>query len=235
MKTVILAGGRGTRLRPYSVVFPKPLVPIGDKPILEIILAQLRRAGARDVTVSVGHLAELLMAFFGDGAKLGLSIRYVREDQPLGTVGPLHLVPDLPDDFLLMNGDILTDLDYGALFSGHVTSGAALSIATYKKSMHVDLGVLESEGARVTAYFEKPTYVYEVSTGVYAVKKSVLGYVPRGEYFDFPMLVTRLLAAGEFVRSVPHDGIWLDIGRPADYDEALSVFADKRDRLDAPC
>ncbi|HEV8247968.1 MAG TPA: sugar phosphate nucleotidyltransferase [Polyangiaceae bacterium] len=234
MQAVILAGGKGTRLYPYTVTFPKPLVPIGDLPIVEIMLRQLRAAGLRDVTISVGHLAELLIAYLGDGSKLGLRIGYVREDKPLGTIGPLWLVQNLPDDFLLMNGDVLTDLDYAKLFQGHVDSGAAVSISTYKRDVKIDLGVLVCDGARVTDYIEKPTYSYEVSMGVYVLNRRVLSHIPRGEYFDFPMLIKELIARGEFVRAVPFDGLWLDIGRPSDYEEAQNVFSTLRERLLPP-
>jgi NDP-mannose synthase len=231
MKAVILAGGKGTRLYPYTVSLPKPLVPIGEKPIVEIMLRQLRHAGVREVTVSVGHLAELMMSFLGDGKQLDLAIDYVREDKPLGTVGPLRLVKDLPENFLLMNGDVLTDLDYASLFAGHVASGARVSISTYHKKVNVDLGVLVSDKGRVKEYVEKPTYVYDVSMGVYVMNKSVLERIPVDEYFDFPMLIHALLAAGEYVRAVPFSGIWLDIGRPSDYEEAQKTFADQSSRL----
>jgi NDP-mannose synthase len=231
MKAIILAGGKGTRLRPYTVSLPKPLVPIGEKPIIEIMLRQLHRAGVRDVTVSVGHLAELMMSFLGDGSQFGLSVRYVREDEPLGTVGPLRLVKDLPENFLLMNGDVLTDLSYKDLFESHVASGARVSISAFRKKVNIDLGVLISNEGRVTDYVEKPTYTYDVSMGVYAINHSVLSHIPEGKYFDFPMLIHALLKAGEFVRTVPFDGIWLDIGRPADYEEAQKTFAEMGERI----
>jgi NDP-sugar pyrophosphorylase family protein len=231
MKAVILAGGKGTRLYPYTVTFPKPLVPIGDKPIIEIMLRQLCNTGVRDVVVSVGHLAELLVAFLGDGSKFGLSVRYVREEQPLGTVGPLCLVDELPENFLLMNGDVLTALNYARFFQQHVDSGAAVSISTFNKKVNVDLGVLVSDGGRVTDYIEKPTYSFDVSMGVYALQKTVLQHIPRHEYFDFPMLIKTLLANNEIVRAIPFDGIWLDIGRPGDYEEAQKTLATLRDRL----
>ena len=231
MRAVILAGGKGTRLYPYTVSLPKPLVPIGEKPIVEIMLRQLKRAGVTDVTISVGHLAELMMSFLGDGKQFGLSVGYVREDKPLGTVGPLRLISDLPENFLLMNGDVLTDLDYAGLYAGHVASGAAVSISTYHKKVNVDLGVLISKDGRVTEYVEKPTYVYDVSMGVYALNKSVLSRIPVDEYFDFPMLIHSLLASGDPVRSVHFDGIWLDIGRPADYEEAQRTFAELGGRI----
>jgi NDP-sugar pyrophosphorylase family protein len=231
MRAVILAGGRGTRLYPYTVVFPKPLVPIGDKPIIEIMLQQLKGAGIEDITISVGHLAELLMAFLGDGQKFGVRIEYVREDEPLGTVGPLRLVKDLPEHFLLMNGDVLTDLDYGQLFRFHVAGDAAVSIATYRRNVAIDLGVLVAKDGLLTEYIEKPTHSFDVSMGVYAVNRSVLELIPAGAYFDFPMLIHTLLARGEPVRSYPFNGIWLDIGRAADYEEAQKTFASLREKI----
>ncbi len=178
MKAVILAGGKGTRLYPYTVSLPKPLVPIGEKPIIEIMLRQLHRAGVRDVTISVGHLAELMMSFLGDGSQFDLDIRYVREDQPLGTVGPLRLVENLPENFLLMNGDVLTNLSYAELFRSHVESGARISISAFRKKVNIDLGVLVSTDGRVTDYVENPTYTYDVSMGVYAINRSVLSLIP---------------------------------------------------------
>jgi NDP-mannose synthase len=231
MKAVILAGGKGTRLYPYTVVFPKPLVPIGDKPIIEVMLRQLRRAGIDDITISVGHLAELLLAFLGDGSKFGLKISYVSEDKPLGTIGPLGLIKDLPEKFLLMNGDVLTDLDYLQLFHSHEQSGAAVSIATFRKQVPIDLGVIVAKDGLLVDYIEKPTYGYDVSMGVYALSRSVVRHIPPGEYFDFPMLIKTLLAHNEPVRSYPFSGIWLDIGRPADYEEAQRTFSTLRERI----
>ncbi|HEY2408462.1 MAG TPA: sugar phosphate nucleotidyltransferase [Polyangiaceae bacterium] len=232
MKAIILAGGKGTRLYPYTVTFPKPLVPIGDKPIIEIVLKQLARAGVTEATVSVGHLAELMIAFLGDGQRLGLPVRYVREDKPLGTIGPLKLVESLPENFLLMNGDVLTDLDYANFFREHVASGARVSISAFKKKVNVDLGVLVSEpSGKVTDYIEKPTYSYDVSMGVYALNKTVLQHIPDQQYFDFPMLIKVLLAQGEPVRAVPFEGIWLDIGRPSDYEDAQNTFQALRERI----
>jgi NDP-sugar pyrophosphorylase family protein len=231
MRAFILAGGKGTRLYPYTVTFPKPLVPIGDMPIIEIMLRQLSAAGVTDVSISVGHLAELLEAYLRDGAKLGVQIRYVREDKPLGTIGPLTLVTDLPEHFLLMNGDVLTDLDYSSFYRSHVESGALVSISTYRKKVPIDLGVLVSEGGRVVDYLEKPTYTYDVSMGVYALSRDVLQHIPRGEYFDFPSLIKVLLARRQPVRAAFFDGIWLDIGRPTDYQEAQETFSALRDRL----
>jgi NDP-sugar pyrophosphorylase family protein len=232
MKAVILAGGKGTRLYPYTTVFPKPLVPVDDKPIIEILLRQLKDHGISSVTVSVGHLAELLMAFLGKGEKFGIPIEYVSEDKPLGTVAPLRLIRDLPEDFFLMNGDVLTNLNYRDLFEFHITNKCALTIATYSKEVKVDLGVLVADSQnRVTDYIEKPAYRYDVSMGIYVFNRSVLQYIPENEYYDFPALVKALLNKNIKVMSYPFGGIWLDIGRPADYDEAQHIFRSSRDKL----
>jgi NDP-sugar pyrophosphorylase family protein len=232
MKAVILAGGKGTRLYPYTTLFPKPLVPIDDMPIIEILLRQLKNHGIRSVTVSVGHLAELLMAFLGKGEKFGVPIDYVREDKPMGTVAPLTLIRDLPEDFFLMNGDVLTNLNYRNMFEFHLANKCALTIATYSKEVKVDLGVLVTdEAGLITDYREKPTYTYNVSMGIYVFNRSVLQYIPRGAYYDFPTLVKSLLERNIKVMSYPFHEVWLDIGRPADYEEAQRVFTSLRDKL----
>lgn len=232
MKAVILAGGKGTRLYPYTTVFPKPLVPIDDMPIIEILLRQLKAHGINSVTVSVGHLAELLMTFLGTGEKFGIPIEYVREDRPMGTVAPLTLIKDLPEDFFLMNGDILTDLNYRDLFEFHLANKCALTIATYTKEVKIDLGVLVTDGTGlVTDYREKPVFTCNVSMGVYVFNRSVIRHIPAKAYYDFPTLVKSLLEKDARVMSYPFRGIWLDIGRPSDYDEAQQVFASLRDKL----
>jgi NDP-mannose synthase len=226
MKAVILAGGKGTRLAPYSVVFPKPLMPLGDVPILEVVIRQLQHYGFGQVTMAVGHLAELIMAYFEQGSRFGVSITYSREEQPLGTAGPLTLIPGLSETFLVMNGDVLTTLDYGALYRHHCQSGAAATIAMHERSVQIDLGVIESdETDRIVDYIEKPTYHYRVSMGVYVFEPRVLSYIPQNERMDFPDLVLRLLQAGELVMGYPYDGYWLDIGRVDDYAQAVEEFA----------
>jgi len=228
-RAVILAGGKGTRLAPYTMVFPKPLMPLGETPILEVILRQLARGGFTDVTLAVGHLAELIEAYFGDGSKFGVSLTYAREDEPLGTAGPLANVDGLTEPFLVMNGDVLSTIDYGAFLSGHAASGAEASISTYTRESRIDFGVVEAapDGA-VTGYVEKPTTDYLVSMGVYAFTPSVLSAITPGEYLDFPDLVLRLLQAGRLVRSVPFEGYWLDIGRHDDFATAQAEFAARR-------
>jgi len=196
-RAVVLAGGRGARLAPYTTVLPKPLMPVGEMPILEIILHQLRRAGIRHITLAVGHLAALLEAYFGDGARFGVSLDYSYEDEPAGTAGPLALVDGVDDTFLVMNGDLLTSLDFDDLLRTHRAGGAEVTVGSFEKAVPLDLGVIETdEDGRVTDYIEKPTLTYDVSVGVYAMEPSVLEHIERGERLDLPELVLRLIAAG---------------------------------------
>jgi NDP-sugar pyrophosphorylase family protein len=226
MRAVILAGGKGTRLKPYTTVFPKPLVPIDDMPILEVVIRQLRSNGFTRVTMAVGHLAELLMAYFGDGSKFGLTIDYSKEDTPLGTAGPLAMIPGLTDTFLVMNGDILTTLPYRDLVAYHSQKGAAATIAIHERQVKIDLGVIETNAQNdLTGYIEKPTYQYRVSMGIYVFSPSVLAYIQPGQRLDFPDLVQVLLRKGEKVVGYPFAGYWLDIGRPDDYEQAVEEFS----------
>ena len=236
---VILAGGRGTRLAPYTTVLPKPLLPIGDEPILDIVIRQLAAHGFSDITLAVGYLAHLIQAVFQDGARHGVSLRYHREVEPLGTVGPLGMMDDLGETFLMMNGDILTTLDYRDLFLAHELSGNALTVATHVRTVVSDYGVLELDGHAgptrgITGFREKPSIAHSVSMGVYIVDRRACRYIPRGERFDLPDLVTRLLDAGERVGAYPFDGFWLDIGRHEDYADAVDRFDELRDVLLPP-
>ena len=193
MKAVILAGGKGTRLAPYTTILPKPLMPIGDMPSLEIVLRQLRGYGFKEISLAVGYLAELLMAYCGDGSKFGLQINYSYEDKPLGTAGPLSLVPGLDETFLVMNGDLLTTLDYREMYQFHRKRGAIATLATYEREVKIDLGVLEiDEGGWVKDYIEKPTYKYSVSTGVYIFEPEVLTYITPNQRLDLPELILKL-------------------------------------------
>jgi len=221
-KAVILAGGRGTRLRPYSMFIPKPLVPIGDRPILEILLGQLKRIGIRDVVLCVNHLAEIIMSYLGDGSRYGVSIQYSLEDRPLNTVGPLKLVESLPDDFLVMNGDVLTDLDFANFFDYHLANGALLTVAAYRREVDIDFGVIQTNGKSnvATGFREKPRDSFLVSMGVYGFKRRVLEMVPAGEPYGFDSLMRDLLRRQERVQIYPYTGYWLDIGRPDDYEKA---------------
>ncbi len=234
MQAVILAGGKGRRLRPYTTVLPKPLMPLGEMPIIEVVLRQLAASGFRQVTVAVGYLAELLMAYCGNGSKYGLDLSYSREETPLGTAGPLALIDGLRqgESFLVMNGDVLTTLDFAALAARHRASGAAATIATHQRQQQINYGIIESDDAdRVTAYIEKPQYHYQVSMGVYVLTPAVLDFVPRGQYLDLPDLVRTLMAAGRPVLAYPFDGYWLDIGRHDDYEQAVEEFEAMRPML----
>jgi NDP-sugar pyrophosphorylase family protein len=225
MKAVILAGGKGTRLAPYTKILPKPLMPIGDMPILEVILHQMRRAGVEHAVLTVGHLAELFRLFFQDGERIGLDITYSYEDQPLGTAGPLSLISDLNDTFLVSNGDVLTTLDLSELIAFHRAEKAIATIATHHRQVNINLGVLELDGgSRVKGYIEKPTYDYMVSMGIYVFEPSVLNYIPHNEYLDFPDLVQKLLDDGRKVVGYPFSGYWQDLGRPDDYEQAAQDF-----------
>lgn len=229
MKAVILAGGKGTRLAPYTAVLPKPLMPMGDMPILEVVLRQLKSRGVEHVDIAVGHLAELICALFGDGSKLGLDIRYSIEDAPLGTAGPLTLIDGLDDTFLVMNGDILTTLDYADLVRHHKARGAAATIAMYTRQVKIDFGVLETDGhGRLRDIIEKPTKEYSVSMGIYVFEPRVLSFLKHAERRDFPDLVKDLLAADELVAVYPFSGYWLDIGRPDDFARAVEEFEARR-------
>jgi NDP-sugar pyrophosphorylase family protein len=223
---VILAGGKGTRLRPYTVTLPKPLVPVGDRPVLEIILGQLRAAGVRRVTLAVNHLAELLRAYFGDGRKFGLAIDYSLEQEPLGTIGPLRMVPDLAPQFLVMNGDVLTDLDYRSFFEQHVRWGGEATVCAYQRHVQLDFGILTIHDGHLTGFQEKPRVDHYVSMGVYAFNRSVLAHVPERGPFGFDQLMLKLLEKGVAVRCYRHSGQWLDIGRPGDYERAQEFNLD---------
>ncbi len=225
MKAVVLAGGRGTRLAPYRVMFPKPLLPIVDMPILEIVVRQLKRFGFDEIILAVGQLGELLMAYFNDGSRFGVHITYSIEDHPLGTAGPLALINHLDTPFLVMNGDILTDLDMSALYRYHQEQQAYATIAMHRRSVKIDLGVIQTDGdRRIIGYNEKPTYQYHVSMGAYVFDPHVLTYIPPGGYMNYPELVLRLVAAKERIMGYQCNGYWLDVGRPDDYAQANEEF-----------
>ena len=232
MQAIILAGGKGRRLMPYTTVLPKPLMPIGDYSILEVILRQLKHAGFKKVIISTGYLHELIHAYIDSNKKLGLPITYVHEDTPLGTIGPLRLMKELDDTFLVMNGDILTDLDYKALIAYHKKKKAIATVATYQRDAHIDFGVLDrDETNRIVGFRGKPTYHFDVSMGVDVFSKEVLEYVPKGKPFGFDQLMYALTDAKAPVFSYPHDGYWLDIGRPDDYARSIEEFERYKDKF----
>lgn len=233
MHAVVLAGGRGVRLRPYTTRLPKPLVPIGDEhAILDIVLRQLGACGFDRVTIAIGFLGQLVQAYVRDGGHLGTEVDYWSEDEPLGTMGPLVAHRDeLPDHVLVINGDVLTDLDLAGVLTGHIASGAPLTVCTYQREQLVDFGVLVSEGDRIVEFREKPVEHFQVSMGVYALSTEALDPYRPGEPLGFDELVLDLLARGRSPRVHPFDGYWLDIGRPDDYELANQQWPTVRGRL----
>jgi NDP-mannose synthase len=235
-KAVILAGGKGSRLAPYTTVLPKPLLPVGDRAILDVVVRQLEHHGFTDLTFAVGYLAHLIRAVFGDGSNHGVSIEYHEERQPLGTAGALATVDRLGETFLAMNGDVLTALDYAQLYRLHKEAGNILTIATHRRVVRTDYGVIHEDGMvgetrRVIGYEEKPEIPYTVSMGVYMVEPAVLDYIERDTYLDVPDLVLRLLEADQQVASYLFDGYWLDIGRHDDYEKAIAEYENLKDSL----
>lgn len=226
-RVVILAGGRGTRLAPYTSVLPKPLMPVGDRAILEHVVDQLERFGMTDITFCVSHLGHLIEAVFENRKNGGARITYVREQEALGTAGPLRLVEGLSETFLVMNGDLLTDLDYSELIRFHKRKANALTIATHKRITKLDYGVLHVDDRdQVTGFDEKPETLSHVSMGIYVIDPAVLDFVPE-ERFDFPDLVHALLEHGRPVGAYVHDGLWFDIGRKEDYERAVTIWLEQ--------
>ncbi|MGC5019687.1 nucleotidyltransferase family protein [Micromonospora sp. DT47] len=226
MHAVIMAGGKGTRLKPYTTALPKPLMPIGeDHAILEIVLHQLASQGFTVVTLAINHMGSLIRAFVGDGSRFGLRVQYIEESVPLSTIGPLFGIRNqLPEYFLVMNGDVLTDLDYADLLHSHASSDAPLTVATYQRTVKIDFGVLEVSGGKVVQFREKPKIDYRVSMGIYGFSRRTIASYPQGLPFGFDQLVLDLLAKGDLPATYNFDGYWLDIGRPEDYDEANRRF-----------
>lgn len=232
MKAVILAGGKGARLSPYTKILPKPLMPIGDMPILEVLLRQMKRAGVQDVILTVGHLANLLRTFFMDGQQWEMNISYSYEPEPLGTAGPLSLIKGLNSTFIVANGDVLTTLDLRELVAFHKTQGGIATIAVHERKVKIDLGVVQLNGNdTVDGYIEKPTYDYTVSMGVYVFEPEVLKFIPVNVYLDFPELVLKMISAGEKVSGYRFDGYWMDLGRPDDYSQAAEDFINMRSQF----
>jgi len=232
VKAVVLAGGKGARLAPYTYIIPKPMMPIGDKAILEIMLHQMQRAGIDEVILTVGHLAGLMRAFFQDGAHLGVHICYSYEDHPLGTAGPLSLIDGIDETFMVCNGDVLTTLNIRELIDFHKKNQGVATIASHHRQVHIDLGVIESNGDHsIIGYNEKPTIDYLVSMGIYIFEPVVLQYIPKEQYLDFPDLIKILLADKKKVVAYPFDGYWEDLGRADDYEQANIDFEQMRSQF----
>lgn len=222
IKAVILAGGKGTRLRPYTAIIPKPLVPIGEKPILEILIKRLIKCGVNELFICLNHYGEIIQAYFGDGTRFGIKIYYSKEDKPLGTVAPIKLISDLPDNFLVMNGDLLTDLDFRDLYEYHIGNQNLLTVSTYKVKTKIDFGVIELDPSemQIVGFKEKPEYFFNVSMGVYVMNKKLLDLIPHDTPFGFDNLMLSMLNNNHKIGVYPYTGYWLDIGRPEDYERA---------------
>jgi NDP-mannose synthase len=226
---VILAGGKGTRLRPYTVVLPKPLMPVGEYPILEVIIRQLAHNGFHEITLAVNHQANIIKAFCEDGTRWGVRIRYSLETKPLSTIAPLRLIEGLPENFLLLNGDVLSDLDLKKLYCQHVADKRLFTIASAVRTHRIDYGVLNADSKNQLASFsEKPEVTYLVSMGIYVLNRAVLNFIPPDTKFGFDDLMLHLLQLGERIHVERHEGYWLDIGRPDDYMQAIDEFEQRK-------
>ncbi len=228
---VILAGGKGSRLRPYTVVLPKPLMPIGDYSILEVIINQLKKNKFNRITLAVGYKANLIKSFFGNGDNFGVKIDYIHEKKHLGTMGPLNLLKRVEENFLVMNGDILADINYDKFLKNHSKNKNMFSIATYKKNYKIDFGVLNTKNHVLTNFFEKPKKKFEVSMGIYALNKSIIKLIPKNKPFGFDHLMKKMLMSNKEVKTINHKGMWLDIGRQDDYFKAIDIFKSNKNKF----
>jgi NDP-sugar pyrophosphorylase family protein len=227
MKAVIQSGGRGTRLRPYTMILPKPLMPVGSKPVLELLLKWLRRNSIRDVYITTGYLGNLIRGVCGDGSQWDLDIRYTQEQEPLGTIGPLSLLrEELDSTFVVINGDVLTDLNLAAFVACHRKHSSALTIATATRTIRMDFGIIEDSEGTVIHFMEKPSLTHVVSMGIYCIEPDVLEHIPEGVPFGFDDLMSCMLLLGLPVRIFPHRGFWLDIGRVEDFQKAQDLAAE---------
>lgn len=224
MKAVIQCGGKGTRLMPYTMVLPKPLMPVGSRPVLELLLNWLRRNNIREVYITTGYLGSLIQTLCGDGSQWDMEIRYTAEAQPLGTIGALSILRDeLNSTFVVINGDVLTDLNLNALTSFHRQQEAVVTVATVIRSAKLDFGVIEESHGRITDFHEKPSISHVVSTGVYCMEPEVIRYVPAKVAFGFDDLMLCLIDRQVRVAAFRHDGMWLDIGRVDDFKKAQEL------------
>ncbi len=225
MRAAILAGGQGTRLAPYTTVLPKPLVPVGERPILELILRQLAACGFTRFDLCVAHLGELIQAFLSqsDAVPAGVDLHYHWEDEPLGTAGAVRELERDDGALLVMNADVLTTIDFAELMRFHDQQGSALTIATHTRDVKLELGIIEGEESAVRGYVEKPTLHYEVSMGIYVYSREAVEAIPPGR-FDFPDLVLALLDAGKPVSRYQFDGVWFDVGTPGDLSQATEAY-----------
>ncbi|MEW5925361.1 MAG: sugar phosphate nucleotidyltransferase [Candidatus Zixiibacteriota bacterium] len=225
-QAVILAGGEGRRLLPYTRVLPKPLWPVGDIPIVEILIRQLAAAGIKEIIMAVGYQADLIRMILGDGRQFGINIKYSQEKKPMGTAAPLPKIKGLKTNFLVLNGDLLTDLPFRDFLRAHLTGDSPATVAVFKRSVKVDFGVVVAPKDKIEEYIEKPVLGYSVSMGIYAFRKEILEFIPN-RHFDFPDLVSKLIQSGKNPSVYRFKGQWLDIGRPDDWERADALFRKK--------
>jgi len=226
MLGVILAGGKGTRLKPFTMNIPKPLLPLGDTPIVDVVIRQMAAAGIKRIVLALGHMAPLFTAVLGDGSRWGVELEYCLEDEPLGTAGVLRLIQDPTDDLLVMNGDILTTLDYQTLFFTHRRLNCLATIALTRREVQIDYGVVVAEDGYLQDYKEKPSIRYEVSMGINVLSRRCIELIPAGPKFDMPDLLLAIRRAGKPVACLKTDCYWKDIGLFEDYQKASADFVD---------
>lgn len=232
MRAIIMAGGKGRRLRPYTTVLPKPLMPIGDVSILEVVIRQLKKAGVNRITITLGYLGQLIEAYVGDGSNFGIPVDYIYEEKPLSTIGPLAFIDGLDDTFLVMNGDILSTIDYNELIEFHHNKKAVATIATYKRDQKIDFGVLQyNEDRKINNFIEKPEYHYDVSMGIYVFQPQIIKYISKGQPYGLDELVIDMIKNNDRIFSYEFNGYWLDIGRPDDYEIAIDEFEKNREKF----
>lgn len=230
MEVLLLAGGKGTRLKPYTTILPKPLLPLGEKPIIEILLSKLRDQGFKKVYISVGYLSHLIKAYFNNGNKIGIRIEYLEEKIPLGTAGPISLLPQLKRPFLVLNGDLVTDLDFSDIYNYHLKENSLLTIGIHKLEYRLPLGFLEIKGSNIIVdYIEKPLKKYNMSMGIYVCDPKIINYTQKNQYLDFPELTKILISKKEKVIGYFNNAYWLDVGRPEEYEKALDLLNSKND------
>jgi dTDP-glucose pyrophosphorylase len=226
LQAVIMAGGYGRRMAELTTNLPKPMLPIGDSPLLELIIKQLRNTGIHRVNLATHFQPEKITDYFGNGERLDVEINYVREDEPLGTAGVLSLMPTPDEPLLVVNGDILTNVDFESMFSYHQEHQADLTVAVRKYEMQVPYGIIENDEWRVSGLQEKPLFEFLVNAGIYLLSPSAFAFVPSGQHFDMTDLIQILIKAGKTVACFPVHEYWLDIGRPADYSKAQQDVKD---------
>ncbi|MDA9723198.1 sugar phosphate nucleotidyltransferase [Candidatus Pelagibacter sp.] len=220
LTAVILAGGQGTRLRPFTSVLPKPLVPVNGKPILEIIINKLKKNKFKNIIICLSKKNNLIKAYFGDGYKFGVKINYVYEKKPLSTMGPLKLIKKPPKNFLVMNGDVLAGLSLIDFYNFHIKSEKIFSVAVKSIFHQVDYGILKFKKKKLTEFLEKPKFNYHVSMGIYLVNKELLKLIPSNKFFGFDDLMKKLIKSKQDINIYNSKSSWLDIGRPSDYMKA---------------